>query len=258
MKNLIFLTLFLFCRLQADSQSYLLNNSGKSVNLNIEMVAVKGGNFFMGCTAEQGDQCWDDERPVQRVSVSDFFIGKFEVTQAQWIAVMGNNPSFFKGDNLPVECVSWNDVQEFIRRLNTQSNVRYRLPTEAEWEFAARGGNSGKGNKFSGSNSAHTVAWCQDNSGQKTHPVGTKSPNELGIYDMSGNVWEWCSDWHNDYFGDIQTNPQGYLTGVCYVTRGGSWDDFSRRVRVSARGCDAPNDGGNYLGFRLAYSYGSR
>ena len=157
-----------------------------------EMIFVQGGTFTMGCTSEQGEVCWDHEKPAHQVTLSDFYIGKYEVTQEQWRAVMGNNPSHFTGDeHLPVENVLFNEVQEFITILNSLTGKKYRLPTEAEWEYAARGGRNSLGFMYSGSNTVGNVAWYSGNSNEKTHPVGTKTPNELGIYDMSGNVMEW-------------------------------------------------------------------
>ena len=219
-----------------------------------EMVLVRGGTFTMGCTSELGYDCYNDEKPAHQVTVSDFQIGIYEVTQAQWQAVMGSNPSNFKGDNLPVENVSWNDVQEFIRTLNDRTNKQYRLPTEAEWEFAASGGNNSKGYTYSGSDNLSVVAWYRDNSEDKTHPVGTKSPNELGIYDMSGNVREWCSDWYDSYNSNAQTDPKGPSSRSHRVVRGGSWDHFARQVRVSYRNSIAPDYRTDHLGFRLACS----
>ena len=209
MKNLFLLTLLSVlmlggvCR-QVTAQSRFANFTETRNNLNIQMVAVQGGTFTMGCTSEQGDDCYDDERPAHRVTVSDFYIGKYEVTQAQWRAVMGFNPSYFKGDNLPVETVSWDDVMDFIHKLNSLTGRQYRLPTEAEWEYAARGGNN---YKYSGSNSAGNVAWYGYNSSRTTHPVGTKSANGFGLYDMSGNVYEWCSDWYRAYNGTYFLSP---------------------------------------------------
>ena len=217
------------------------------------MVYVSGGTFTMGATSEQGSDAWDNEKPAHSVTLSGYYIGKYEVTQKLWKAVMGSNPSNFKGDNLPVENVSWNDVQEFLRKLNAMTGKRYRLPTEAEWEFAARGGNSSRGYKYSGSNSLGSVAWCKDNSGSRTHAVGTKSPNELGIYDMSGNVREWCQDWYRDsYYGSSpRNNPRGPNSGSNRVFRGGGWFHNARICRVSLRNYSPP-DYRSDLGFRLA------
>ena len=221
---------------------------------NIEMIFVKGGTFTMGATAEQGSDAFDFEKPTHSVTVSDFYIGKYEVTQAQWRAVMGSNPSCFKGDNLPVENVSWNDVQEFITKLNAQTGKKYRLPTEAEWEYAARGGNQSKGYKYSGSNSISNIAWYDANSNKMTHIVGQKSPNELGIYDMSGNVWEWCQDWYGSYSSSSQTNPTGPSSGSYRVLRGGCWYTFAGICRVSNLTYYNPDYRSNRHGFRLALS----
>ncbi|GAB6120566.1 SUMF1/EgtB/PvdO family nonheme iron enzyme [Dysgonomonas termitidis] len=218
------------------------------------MVYVQGGTFTMGCTSEQGNDCYDNEKPAHRVTLSDFYIGKYEVTQAQWQAVMGNNPSSFKGDNLPVENVSWDDAVSFCRELSRMTGKTYRLPTEAEWEYAARGGSKKTDAKYSGSYSPDKVAWYGDNSGNKTHPVGTKQANELGIYDMSGNVWEWCSDWYGSYPASAQTNPAGASEGSDRVARGGSWGDFAEGVRVPSRGDGSPDNRNNFVGFRLACS----
>ena len=163
------------------------------------MVFVQGGSFQMGSNNGQSD-----EKPVHSVTVSDFYIVKYEVTQKEWRDIMGSNPSKWKGDNLPVEKVSWDDVQTFIKKLNAKTGLNYRLPTEAEWEYAARGGNKSNGYKYSGSNDIGSVAWYASNSGSKTHSVGQKKPNELGIYDMTGNVWEWCNDWYGDYSSSSQ------------------------------------------------------
>ena len=217
----------------------------------IEMVFVKGGTFTMGATSEQGGDAESYEKPTHSVTVSDFYIGKYEVTQAQWRKVMGSNPSYFTGDNLPVERVSWNDIQEFISKLNQMTGNTYRLPTEAEWEYAARGGNQSGGYKYSGSNRLGDVAWYDSNSGSKTHPVGSKAPNELGIYDMSGNVWEWCQDWYGSYSSNAQTNPEGAYSGSSRVLRGGSWYSFARLCRVSNRNYHNPYYGRGNFGFRL-------
>ena len=223
-------------------------------NINVggfDMVFVAGGTFTMGATAEQGSDADSDEKPTHSVTVSDFYIGKYEVTQAQWRAVMGSNPSNFTGDNNPVEKVSWDDIQEFIKKLNAQTGKRFRLPTEAEWEYAARGGNQSKGYKYSGSNSISDVAWYDDNSSSKTHPVGQKTPNELGIYDMSGNVCEWCQDWYGDYSSDAQTNPTGPSSGSLRVLRGGGWHGSARLCRVSNRSNLNPDRRIYHNGFRL-------
>jgi len=227
-----------------------------------QMVFVQGGTFTMGCTWELASDCFDDERPAHEVTVSDFNIGKYEVTQAQWRTVMKSNPSYFTGDSLPVERVSWNEVKLYISRLNSLTGKQYRLPTEAEWEYAARGGNKGKGSKYSGSNEVDSVAWYWSNipsqtrgdEGYGTQPVGTKSPNELGVYDMSGNVLEWCSDWYGAYSSDAQTNPTGPLSGIYRTCRGGSWSSSARGTGVSYRGFISPDISHNYLGFRLVLS----
>jgi len=224
--------------------------------LEIKMILVEGGTFTIGCTGEQGDECLDDEKPAHQVTVSDFNIGIYEVTQAQWKAVMGNdhNPSYFKGNNLPVERVSWNDTKEFIERLNAATGKQYRLPTEAEWEYAARGGVKSQGYKYAGSNNINDVAWYDENSGRTTQPVGSKSPNELGIYDMSGNVREWCADWYGDYPFQAQQNPEGTSNGGANrVHRGGGMFGSATNCRVSNRRSDAPDGSGNNLGFRLVH-----
>ena len=234
----------------ATKASY--SNGTLTVNgIKYNMVWVEGGTFRMGATSEQGSDAWNDEKPVHSVTLSSYYIGKTEVTQALWKAVMGSNPSEFKGDNRPVERVSWNDCQAFIRKLNALTGQNFRLPTEAEWEFACRGGNNSRGYKYSGSNYIDNVAWYDGNSGDKTHPVATKSPNELGIYDMSGNVWEWCNDWEGGYSSGAQTNPKGPYDGYHRVNRGGGWGG-GRSCRSSIRGGSSP--GGRFitLGLRLA------
>ncbi len=216
-----------------------------------EMAFVAGGTFTMGCAAEQDSDCDDDERPAHSVTLSDYYIGKREVTQGLWKAVTGGNPSYFTGsDNLPVNRVRWNEVNAFIDSLNRKTGRTYRLPTEAEWEYAARGGNKSGGYKYSGSNTLGSVAWYGDNSGRKTHEAGTKAPNELGIYDMSGNVWEWTGDRYGYYGSDAQTNPIGPSTGSFRVFRGGSWDSYASSCRVSNRSYYPDYSDGN-IGFRL-------
>lgn len=234
----------------ATKASY--SNGTLTVNgIKYNMVWVEGGTFRMGATSEQGSEI-SDEKPVHSVTLSGYYIGKTEVTQALWQAVMGSNPSYFEGDDLPVEQVSWDDCQEFIRKLNSLTGQNFRLPTEAEWEFACRGGNNSRGYKYSGSNYIDNVAWYDGNSGDKTHPVATKSPNELGIYDMSGNVWEWCADRYGDYSSGRQTNPKGPYDGSNRVFRGGSWNYRARRCRSSNRIDGFPTFRYGYLGLRLA------
>ena len=217
-----------------------------------KMVKVEGGTFTMGATVEQVS-AWDREKPAHKVSLSDYYIGETQVTQALWKAVMGDNPSFFEDDdNLPVEKVSWEDiVEKFIPALNRKTGHTFRLPTEAEWEYAARGGGKSKGYMYSGSDNIDEVAWYNGNSGRRTYLVRGKRANELGLYDMSGNVWEWCHDWYGDYSSGTQTNPKGSNMGSIRVLRGGSWCSGERYCRVSDRDSDAPGDRNDVIGFRL-------
>ena len=222
--------------------------------ISIEMVKVEAGTFMMGATSEQ-KYPYDDEKPVHQVTLTnDYYMGKYEVTQALWEAVMGNNPSRFKGENLPVETVNWNECQEFISKLNSLTGRKFFLPTEAEWEYAARGGKKSRSYQYSGSSNISDVAWYNGNSGSKTHPVGTKQANELGIYDMSGNVWEWCWDWYGSYSSSSQTNPTGADSGSSSVRRGGGWYDDARGCRLSHRHHFTPDDRYYNLGLRLALS----
>ena len=222
--------------------------------VSFQMVEVRGGTFTMGATAEQGNDVLYLEKPTHQVTLSSYSIGKTEVTQELWEAVMGSNPSYFYNSNLPVEQVSWEDCQAFITKLNALTGKTFRLPTEAEWEFAARGGSNSQGFKYSGSNTVDDVAWHRDNSSDKPHPVATKAPNELGIYDMSGNVWEWCNDWFSDsyYTSASQTNPTGPNSGSYRVRRGGSWSCSAGNCRVSLRNYDSPAYRNYDLGLRLA------
>ncbi len=238
----------------SGSTSSTVSLSAELNKLINNMVYVSGGTFIMGGTSEQGSDAYDDEKPTHNVTLSSYYICKYEVTQALWRAVMGSNPSNFKGDNLPVECVSWNDCQTFINRLNSYTGRNFRLPTEAEWEFAARGGNYSRHYKYSGSNYIGDVAWYGDNSGNRTHPVGTKQPNELGLYDMSGNVYEWCSDWYGSYSSYSQSNPTGPNSGSDRVDRGGSWGGSARYCRSSYRGNLTPGYRFSNLGLRLVLS----
>jgi formylglycine-generating enzyme required for sulfatase activity len=219
-----------------------------------EMLPVKGGTFRMSDTYQ--------------VTLSDFEIAKYPVTQKLWQEIMGNNPSHFKGDDLPVENVNWDDCQQFLKKLNEKfPGKTWRLPTEAEWEFAARGGTLSKGYEYAGSNQLDEAGWFWENSGDKalsgewkselltqnkcrTHPVGQKKANELGIHDMSGNVWEWCQDWYGPYPNGPQTNPRGPKTGDYRVNRGGSWLDRAQYCRVSYRNSNTPSYRNFYLGFR--------
>ena len=260
-------------RLDADgyeplSQSIQVNSGSRSFNFTMKkkenqlpaviqnlvsnMVYVEGGTFTMGATSEQGKDAYDDEKPAHQVTLSSFSIGKYEVTQEEWEAVMGKNPSSFKGAKRPVERVSWNDCQEFIRKLNTMTGKRFRLPTEAEWEYAARGGNKSIGYKYAGSDNLDRMAWYDSNSDNATHDIGQKSPNELGLYDMSGNVWEWCQDWYGSYSSNSQTNPSGPSSGSYRVYRGGSWFSRARNCRVSFRSYGSPGFADNLQGLRLA------
>ena len=218
-----------------------------------KMIKVEGGTFSMGATSEQGSDAYDDEKPVHSVTLSDYYIGETEVTQELWEAVMGSNPSRFTGNNQrPVEMVSWYDCQEFIKKLNRLTGKEFRLPTEAEWEYAARGGKYSRGYKYSGSNNANEVAWYNSNSGSKTHSVKAKKANELGLYDMSGNVWEWCNDRYGDYQSNSQTNPTGPSEGESRVLRGGGWCYFDMGVRVSRRDYLTPGYRHIIIGLRLA------
>ena len=252
----------------SSSNANVLSSSGTSLSgntitipvkngINIEMVKVEAGSFDMGATPEMRSlqYPYDDEKPDHRVTLTkNYYIGKYEVTQALWQVVMGNNPSRFKGDDLPVERVSWKRCQDFISKLNSLTGKRFRLPTEAEWEYAARGGNKSRGYRYSGSNTLDDVAWYGDNSGSKTHAVGTKQPNELGIYDMSGNVSEWCQDWRGSYSSSPQTNPTGAVSGSYRVDRGGSWLYSAWFSRSSSRGGRTPGGRDGDLGLRLVLS----
>ncbi len=232
----------------SGSTSSTVSLSAELNKLINNMVYVSGGTFIMG-----GDES-SDQTPTHSVTLSSYYICKYEVTQALWRAVMGSNPSKFKGDNLPVEQVSWNDCQTFINRLNSYTGRNFRLPTEAEWEFAARGGNYSRHYKYSGSNYIGDVAWYTDNSGNRTHPVGTKQANELGLYDMSGNVWEWCSDWYGSYSSYSQSNPTGATSGFGRVERGGNWCGLARYCCSSHRSYYAPGNSFDDLGLRLVLS----
>lgn len=220
------------------------------------MVPIEGGTFYMGATSEQEEWSESDEYYAHEVTLSCFYMAATEVTQELWQAVMGNNPSEFTGDlQRPVENVSWNDCQTFIAKLNDLTGKNFRLPTEAEWEFAARGGNKSLGYRYSGSDTVDDVAWYSRNSDSTSHPVGTKAANELGLYDMSGNVWEWCSDWYDSYSSTPQTNPTGAATGRWRVFRGGSWRANYIRSRAAERNSDEPNYTHYDLGLRIVLGF---
>ncbi len=218
-----------------------------------EMILVEGGKFMRGGEPNDDLDCYDNESPVHRVTLSDFYIGKVEVTQKLWHAVMHYNPSHYQDDEHPVENISWNECQEFIARLNRLLNTTFRLPSEAEWEYAARGGKYSNGYKYSGSNNLDDVAWYDNTTKDKGHhsPVGTKESNELGLYDMSGNVWEWCQDWYDVYEKYPLTNPIKE-NGFFKVLRGGCSRGVARSCRVTNRSSKLPELKGFYYGFRLA------
>lgn len=245
-------------RIESQKQAFEASRAEQNLTVTVNgvsftMVKVQGGTFTMGATPEQGSEVDEDEKPIHSITLSSFYIGQTEVTQALWEAVMWDNPSYFKGNKeLPVEQVSWEDCQQFIARLNQLTGRRFRLPTEAEWEYAARGGRKSQGYKYAGGNDIDSVGWCWSNSDSQTHPVAQKKANELGIYDMAGNVGEWCQDWFGHYSQNPQTNPQGPSKGVYRMFRSGCW-------RVSADGCRVAYRHFfehfwryNYLGLRLA------
>ena len=264
--DVTFLIDYLLTGIWPDGETFTVNG------VTFTMVTVEGGTFTMGASSDDSD-AHDDERPAHEVTLSSFSIGKTEVTQALWLAVMGSNPSLFTPDNgyssdlnRPVECVSWYDCQTFITKLNEMTGKTFRLPTEAEWEFAARGGNKGNGYRYAGSNDIDEVAWYWNNipsntegtEGYGTQPVGTKAPNELGLYDMTGNVWEWCQDWIGTYSSEPQTDPQGPETGIMRVGRGGGWNrsggstySNSTNCRVSIRSHNNPELTCGHQGLRL-------
>ena len=229
----------------------------KTIEVNgvsFNMMCVEGGTFMMGATDDDTD-AEGNERPQHPVTLSDFMIGQTEVTQELWQAVMGSNPSTFKGDNLPVESVTWGDCQIFVAKLSQMTGLNFRLPTEAEWEYAAKGGQKSRGYKYAGSDNLDEVAWMESNSGNKTHNIGTKLPNELGIYDMTGNVWEWCADEHARYTEEPQINP--FLTEESHIKnlRGGSWHNDKPTVvnRISNRSGWNSTQQSNFVGLRLVH-----
>lgn len=232
------------------ANSFILKDSNDP--LDQYMVLVKGGTFRMGDTFGEGKAF---EKPVHDVTISDFYISKYEITQSLWEEIMGNSPSHFKDcDQCPVERVSWYEVQNFITKLNVLTGKNYRLPTETEWEYAARGGEKTQNHRYSGARNINDVAWYSGNSGNKTNEVGLLKPNELGIYDMSGNVWEWCNDWFSSYSTTPEINPKGPETGDGRVVRGGSWFGYIDANRLTFRGFDDPANSRSYIGFRVVRS----
>lgn len=254
---ILLFTIFLFLGyLYADTPTIdsKYNNFKDSIT-GMEFIFVKGGCFKMGDAFGDGDP---DEKPEHEVCIDDFYMGETEITQKQWKEIMGNNPSYVKGwDDCPVENVSWYDAQEYIRRINQKTGKKYRLPTEAEWEYAASSG--GKKEKWAGTNNESEIkdyAWYWDNSEFRTHQVKKKRPNGLGLYDMSGNVWEWCLDLYKEkYYGERRKkNPKGPSKGIYRVLRGGSWLDNPWGARTIVRNWYEPDGLNNVIGFRLAHS----
>ena len=216
------------------------------------MVRIEGGTFTMGSESKPIGNTFFTELPLHKVTISSFYPCRYEVTQEEWERVMGNNPSRFINDKCPVEIVSWEDCLLFIRKFNIMTGKELRLPTEAEWEFAARGGNYSRGYTYSGGNVIDSVAWYKGNSNGHSHPVGQKCPNELRLYDMSGNVWEWCGDWAGEYNFYLQTDPVGPSSAINRIYRGGSWRYGEENCRVSLRGNHTPIVRNCNLGLRLA------
>lgn len=254
--------------IQNKPDQELIQGSAFTVNEeSFEMIFIEGGTFIMGCTGEQGGDCENNEKPAHEETLSAFYMGKYEVTQKLWRAVMGSH--LYRSYNsdcedCPAEQVSWSDAQEFISKLNTLTDKTFRLPTKVEWEYAARGGKRSKGYKYSGSNNIDDVAWYIKNHqkskfGKKgtTHPVGMKKPNELGLYDMSGNVWEWCSDWYTKEYvqNGKSVHPGWPFKGSALlfrrVLRGGSWGGSAKGCRVSYIDYDMESYRDEYGGFRL-------
>lgn len=221
-------------------------------DVTFQLNEVVGGKFYMGATSDQGG--WDNEHPVHRVTLSPYYIGQTEVTQELWIAVMGSNPSHFKGSKRPVESITYDDCLEFLARLDSITGLPFRLPTEAEWEFAARGGTLTGGTLYSGNSDCDAVAWWGDENNSGTHLVAQLEPNELGLFDMSGNVWEWCHDWYYYYSSQRVVDPQGKSHGTYRVQRGGAWNFPSTFCRCTSRSMGVPENKTRSLGFRIAIS----
>ena len=246
---------------QSNTRTFTVNG------VSFKMVKVAGGSFLMGCTSEQYN-CDEDENNVRRVTLDEYYIATTEVTQALWEAVMGTNiyqqrnkhyndvswaRIYGEGDDYPIYYVSWEEALEFCRRLSDETGMTFTLPTEAQWEYAARGGKNNSNTVFSGNNMIDIVCWYSANSNNETHPVGQKRPNALGLYDMSGNVWEWCYDWffYEGYPMDQTYNPIGHPEGAARIRRGGSRQDKVHSCRVANRGCQFPDMADSYTGFRV-------
>ncbi len=224
--------------------------------VSFKMIKVEGGTFTMGDEDDNIEAF--NSQPAHPVTLSTFLIGQTEVTQELWEAVLGRKPSIDKGDKQPVESVSYYDCMNFLMKLNELTGMHFRLPFEAEWEYAARGGNLSKGFLYSGSNDPLEVAWYYDNSGNpvpRHKPVAKKAPNELGIYDMSGNVFEWCMDWYENYSSESQTNPTGPNSGTKRVIRGGSYNSNIVLCRVTSRWYEYPYIRNINMGLRLVHNY---
>ncbi|GHU07625.1 hypothetical protein FACS1894158_16120 [Betaproteobacteria bacterium] len=256
-----FKTLFLSgCLALAAGVPSAVAQTGKTFTNSIgtEFILIPAGSFTMGAD-KNSENANDDETPPHRVSISQaFYLGKYPVTQGEWVAVMGNNPSKFKGRSNPVEWVSWDDAQTFIQRLNAKEGTnKYRLPTEAEWEYAARAGTKSAYSFGDDAEQLGAYAWYNGNSGSQTHPVGQKKPNPWGLYDVHGNVWEWVNDWYDSsyYSRSPSTDPAGPSSGQYRVLRGGGWGDSTGFQRSVLRGGSTPDDLGIH-GFRLARSPG--
>lgn len=246
---------------QSQTQQYYVEDAG--CGLNMRMIYVEGGTFQMGATPEQGSDAASDEKPVHSVTLEGYYIAECEVTQEQWQKIMGTtiyqqrdkaNTEWSiegNGPNYPMYYVSWHEAQKFCGILSEITGKTYMLPTEAQWEYAARGGNKSKGYKYSGSNYVETVAWYSSNGGSTNHPVKGKKANELGLYDMSGNVYEWCYDWYDSYSASSQSNPTGASSGQYRVLRGGSWGGSASYCRISNRHYSTPTFRFNDNGFRV-------
>lgn len=257
MKYFISLLFMFAATVATTAQNHVANYTESAYGVNMKMIYVRGGEFLMGGTEEQGEDARADEAVVRKVKVNDFYIGQFEVTQAQWRAVMGTDISRQKhlagaaayyglGGNYPMYWITWDEAVEFCNRLSQKTGKHYSLPTEAEWEYAARGGRAAEATRYAGSDDITQVAWYFENSHSSTHPVGSKKPNKLGIYDMSGNVWEWCQDRYGDTYDEEDTdNPAGPSSGAFRVCRGGGAGFQESDCRVSRRGS-------NYPGFRVS------